>query len=239
MKNFLTMLMVAAFVLTASSAYAAVGLVDVWPDAAGSKIVTDINNNWLGDPKFDVEELGLKITDSELSFAVLTKFKIDGGWDEWNYIGPGDFMFDMNGDGIMDSGIDYAISGNDVAFDFYKNVSNFINGQYYPYYDPIAVDTVEELALGNTPSSFSQIGGYQVYPANNEIAGTYYDSFLLFGKMTAAQAGLAAFDANMISMSWSMECGNGGLKITPVPEPATMAMLGLSALGLAAFRRKK
>jgi hypothetical protein len=232
MKKVLLAVLVAAFVMVGTNAYA-VTMADWWAYGNVGNIVESVGNIEPGAdiPNFDVEYLGLHRTDDALYFALQTKWDLVSVPSDpvYPYIYNGDFVFDTNGDGSFDSALDFLISGSDVTFNLYQT-PNLVweNGTIFSDLDPIGVKAGQS----------TLVTSYAIQNAFAVIDG----SFTIAGALTAAQAGYNMFSEDLsYSMQWAMSCGNDGdlVKVVPVPEPATMALLGLSTLGLAAFRRKK
>ena len=80
----------------------------------------------------------------------------------------------------------------------------------------------------------------------NDLVQTYAGMSLLIGFVDTTQTDLESdpdFDINNIDDTVTEytfnSAGNGGLEIAVVPEPGTMALLGLGLLGIAGITRKR
>jgi hypothetical protein len=242
MKKTVCVVLLFALMVCFSSSVEAAVLADWWSMAGtdGAFIETD----WGIHPgsnleQFNVISLGLKNTGDVLHFAMHTKWDIKTDVGYYGKYHNGDFMFDFNNTGSFDDlAIDFTVNDPGVDFrSFYGSDVYFENGKDFHVYDPIGV-------YYNHPISGDYAGpdsivdhSWNLTNAFEKIDGEYF----IQGSVTAAQAGVSSFyGLGDISMRWAMSCGNDAVTVTaPVPEPATMAMLGLSALGMAAFRRKK
>jgi hypothetical protein len=137
---------------------------------------------------------------------------------------PGDIAIDFGVGG--EYGYEYGIDINTDTAGLYE-VSDW-NNVYY---------SVHSSANPWAISSGTYIGDINLVYSSTAINGHYIieTSFLL------SDLGLSTGDS--FGIHWTMECGNDVLNleadINPVPEPATMFLLGSGLIGLAALGRKK
>lgn len=172
-----------------------------------------------GGQDYDIEALYVTSDATNLYIGIITGFFPSGD----NYMG--DIAIDLDSDGVYEYGID-------------TSTGNFHSGL-------TSADWSVPVHFGSsTPVSIA--AGNTGIPVN--IPGSfYYGEMNLDGQNTdlyAIEVAVALTDlsweghGNFHITQW---CGNdaGDLTVAPVPEPATVILLGIGLLGLAGYSRKR
>jgi hypothetical protein len=198
--------------------------------------------------------------DLEGMFMNGTILSLVGGYDFVNgqtgnglLFAPGDIFIDINGDakyGPVNSntGGGYANVNNAFGYDYVLDL-DMANGLY----NVVKLDSASTVKVyysqnaESNPWKYNAGGSVVASGLGFDYVTGYTDNqvgFLggLHNVLSVDLSFLAGVAMNEIIFHYTYGCGNDNLMgkgSMPVPEPATMALLGLSTLGLAAFRRKK
>jgi len=193
--------------------------------------------------------------DLEGFFLDGTTLTMVGGWDFVNGVvgysfTSGDIFIDVDGNAQYGAGADPSVTnrGYDYVFDVNWGVNNNI-GSYNVY----ALDggsTLHDVYYYNSPESSPW--SFDWTDEGLLSSGSFLYSPGLSDSQTGSSGGthysVTGFDLSFLAPGtefishFTMECGNDNLMgsgTTPVPEPATMFLLGSGLIGLAVVGRRK
>ncbi|MCD6161194.1 MAG: PEP-CTERM sorting domain-containing protein [candidate division Zixibacteria bacterium] len=203
--------------------------------------------NYFVSEVFDLEAMYLDVDydADQVSFSIVTSMPNDGfdgvSWYPGYVFRAGDVRFNI-GDDLFVLGTYDSPSGENHYGNMYYNPEMTYTDSYRGYNidNPVLA---EGNAINQVGSLSSSSFNYCEYLDDNStsLMENGFSTYLIEGTVSFADFGYDLLDEDAFSMSLGMSCNNdvGTLSIAPVPEPATIALLGLGLLGLYAGKRRK
>ncbi len=186
---------------------------------------------------FDFEGIKFAMDESALYFAVTASFGYMGtNYGGFNYA-VGDFFFNING---TEFGIDFEDGGvYEITSDPF-GIPDVPNGYHH---SPAIVNAVGGFDIDIANSAYlGDAMGYQHEGLMETIAGDTYVMEMAISKSYFANYGLFGGMMN-VGIHQTIACGNdklvGNFEMNPIPEPGTLALLGLGLLGSGLFARRR
>ncbi len=194
-----------------------------------------------GGQAYDTEFLGLYFDSDTVYFGLQTGFDLKDGRNYGTvHFDPGDLALDVNGNGTYDYAIDFSMAGNTVNYslidmthiDSDTKWGDVYYSSHYSEGNPLeAIYTA-----GDVLSTFA--GAFSA--DNNDLYG-HTHSDVIEGSFDIGL--LSSYTGESMKLHWTMGCGNDVIEATtsasPIPEPATMLLLGAGLLSIAAISRKR
>ncbi len=192
---------------------------------------TYLGPGW-GGQYYDVEFLGLFISETTVYFGLQTGFDIINGSSQFSNttINPGDFAISSNGnDNTYEYGISLSgLTPGTTTLDVHKvNTWNDVLYNAHNSAGPYSIN--DSVTTGTATVAY---GEFHDGTDRHYVVEGFFDLNLFGSDLTGDE----------LALNWTMQCGNDFGHITastPVPEPATMFMLGIGLLGFASSKRKK
>ncbi|MCG8633109.1 MAG: PEP-CTERM sorting domain-containing protein [Desulfobacterales bacterium] len=217
---------------------------------------------------YDVERLGLVISDNMLYLGIQTDYHLDGGWrtnekrykkDEYGnnrsrgnyFVDPGDFAFDFNGDGSYEAGIDFRMTDSGVTFTFFElnDPGDWVDPVDHPENSPYTAyveDYKTSQDSGGGQGEFEAIIAYT--DDDNRNPGDVLEAAINLDSLSDELNRLFQGTDRTLNLYWTMECGNDGLLVSetysynpaePVPEPTTLVLFSLGIFGVCLVQRRR
>jgi len=189
---------------------------------------------------FDAEAMYFDNDKDYVYLAVITGLPEDGGKAPHNPLFmPGDIGIDIDGDGVYEFGID--IDADTDTAKLYHNLDE--NDWEGVYFDGV-----------NHSPNYSSSSPWRIIEDDSKEVGDIsfvYSSeqnthYVLEARIPLDYLGLSADigdPVTYLNIHWTMECGNDVLDlkadVNPVPEPASIIMMGLGLLSILGLRVKR
>lgn len=212
-----------------------------WTDTDGTEYFKSYEGGQSGDSIYDVEMLGLYVSDTKLYIGLHTDFPVFD--DRYNLNEKaGDFVLNFGADGgTPEAAFRFTHDGQNLHLELVESVGWEVTGNGNLPYAPYKVNSVDQSI------TFTNAGTYIADDPNERT-----DSFTLEASvdldMITGKLGTLLRDNTKLSAYWTMGCGNDYIMVeadydyspgSETPEPATFFLFGIGLIGLGAIGRKK
>jgi len=234
-----------------------------WDPIVGHHVVQDWGTNASApDPgpryfiseAFDIEAMYMNIdpVDEMVYFSIVTSMPNTGfthtPWYGSYLFRAGDIRFGIGGDTYVLGTMDRNYRGNNYYGNLYYNpdMAYYDGFRGFGYRGNPLLDTMTTTGTGLAKSSDFDFSYTQYLDSNNNpvlesgYGDNWYATYLMEGAISFDDFGGGNLMHTGLSMDLAMSCNNDELSlgIAPVPEPTTIALLGLGLIGLYAGRRR-
>jgi len=221
-------------------------VVQDWPTNASAP---DPGPRYFISEAFDIEAMYVDINPAEemVYFSIVTSMPNTGfthtPWYGSYLFRAGDIRFGIGGDNYVLGTMDRSYRGNNYYGNLYHNPEmNYYDGfRGFGYRGNPVLDTMTTSGAGLATSGDFTFNYSRYLDSNgNAIYENGYATYIMEGTISFDDFGGANLMATGLSMDLAMSCNNDqlSLEIASVPEPTTIALLGLGLIGLYAGRRR-
>lgn len=185
---------------------------------------------------FDAEAAYLTYDATNLYFAIVTGHPAGGA--DGHY--PGDIAFDFGSDGSYEYGVE-TVGGSFTQGALYSVATwgQGLNNWGYGNIGYVSAPTTIKTINGSGPLGLGSLAYNNTYYGDN-ASGNHW---VIEGSVAIEDFPFAWTSNTPFTMHWTQTCGNDFIDLyartAPVPEPATMALFGLGALGLGWVRKRR
>ncbi len=220
-----------------SSAASALGYLDAHTPSSGYYVTED--NDWQGNsnwvcvgPGFsrynlwDAEALYFDYTATDMYIAIITGTP------------PSDYYQNhpSQGDIFIDTGKYQDPDSPDYNSSMYEYALNILDGKLYSVNSVIGPTQYSSSAPWILDSgTLITTSGLEFY-SNSVGQNSHY---VMEMKIPLSALGLSGDPAYNTWIHWTMHCGNDEVEFSPVPEPASLMLLGFGLMGLGLIRRRR